>query len=101
MCCPSGTTWACNYQVFDDMQRELVLMTKPRHRNVLMVHGMYALGSFGSRSAGPFRPLPTHSRAAYVRSAETPAHLLLVMDLWDRSARSLLDDHNRVLKVKC
>ena len=35
-----------------------------------------------------------------VRSAETPAHLLLVMDLWDRSARSLLDDHNRVLKVQ-
>ncbi len=34
-----------------------------------------------------------------VRSAETQAHLLLVMDLWDRSARSLLDDHNRVLKV--
>jgi hypothetical protein len=29
------------YQVFDDMQRELVLMTKPKHRNVLMVHGMY------------------------------------------------------------
>ncbi len=36
-----------------------------------------------------------------VRSAETPAHLLLVMDLWDRSARSLLDDHRRALKVKC
>ena len=35
-----------------------------------------------------------------VRSAETPAHLLLVMDLWDRSARSLLDDHRRTLKVK-
>ncbi len=35
-----------------------------------------------------------------MRSAETPAHLLLVMDLWDRSARSLLDDHNRTLKVK-
>ena len=34
-----------------------------------------------------------------MRSAETPAHLLLAMDLWDRSARSLLDDHNRVLKV--
>ena len=34
-----------------------------------------------------------------VRSAETPAHLVLVMDLWDRSARSLLDDHNRALKV--
>ena len=35
-----------------------------------------------------------------MRSAETPAHLLLVMDLWDRSARSLLDDHRRALKVK-
>ncbi len=35
-----------------------------------------------------------------MRSAEAPAHLLLVMDLWDRSARSLLDDHNRTLKVK-
>ena len=34
-----------------------------------------------------------------MRSAETPVHLLLAMDLWDRSARSLLDDHNRVLKV--
>jgi hypothetical protein len=34
-----------------------------------------------------------------MRSAETPAHLLLAMDLWDRSARSLLDDNNRVLKV--
>jgi hypothetical protein len=35
-----------------------------------------------------------------VRSAETQAHLLLVMDLWDRSARSLLDDHSRTLRVK-
>jgi hypothetical protein len=35
-----------------------------------------------------------------VRSAETPAHLLLVMDLWDRSARSLLDDHSRTLRVQ-
>ena len=35
-----------------------------------------------------------------VRSAETQAHLLLVMDLWDRSARSLLDDPRRALKVK-
>ena len=35
-----------------------------------------------------------------MRSAETPAHLLLAMDLWDRSARSLLDDHRRTLKVK-
>ena len=35
-----------------------------------------------------------------MRSAETPAHLLLVMDLWDRSARSLLDDHSRALKVQ-
>ncbi len=84
------------------MQRELVLMTKPKHKNVLMVHGMYALGSLGSLSAGPFRPLCTlwSARAVGVRSAETPAHLLLVMDLWDRSARSLLDDHNRVLKVQ-
>ena len=32
----------CYYQVFDDMQRELVLMTTPKHKNVLMVHGMYA-----------------------------------------------------------
>jgi hypothetical protein len=35
-----------------------------------------------------------------VRSAETPAYLLLVMDLWDRSARSLLDDHSQTLKVE-
>jgi hypothetical protein len=35
-----------------------------------------------------------------MRSAETPVHLLLAMDLWDRSARSLLDDHNRTLKVE-
>ena len=82
------------------MQRELVLMTKPRHKNVLMVHGMYALGGF----VGAWWPGPATSAHALacvgVRSAETPAHLLLVMDLWDRSARSLLDDHNRVLKVK-
>jgi hypothetical protein len=36
------------------MQRELVLMTKPRHKNVLMVHGMYALGgSVGVRWPRP------------------------------------------------
>jgi hypothetical protein len=27
------------------MQRELVLMTKPKHKNVLVVHGMCVLGS--------------------------------------------------------
>jgi hypothetical protein len=49
------------------------------------------------RSSGP----ANHSSRLRVgvRSAETPAHLLLAMDLWDRSARSLLDDNNRVLKV--
>ena len=81
------------------MQRELVLMTKPKHRNVLMVHGMYARsGSVGVRWSGP----ANHSSRLRVgvRSAETQAHLLLVMDLWDRSARSLLDDHNRTLKVE-
>jgi hypothetical protein len=42
-CLRSGTTSCVRYdQVFDDMQRELVLMTKPKHKNVLMVHGMYA-----------------------------------------------------------
>jgi len=54
----------CALQIFSDMQRELVLMTKPKHKNVLMVHGMYALGALGSRSAGPFRPRPTLSRAS-------------------------------------
>ena len=33
-------------------------------------------------------------------SAETPAYLLLAMDLWDCSARSLLDDRNRRIKVR-
>ena len=40
-------------QVFDDMQRELVLMTKPKHKNVLMVHGMCVLGSLGSHTGRP------------------------------------------------
>ena len=31
--------------------------------------------------------------------AETTTELLLVTDLWDRSARNLLDDHKRRLKV--
>jgi hypothetical protein len=35
-----------------------------------------------------------------MRSAETQVHLLLAMDLWDISARSLLDDHRRTLKVE-
>ena len=33
-------------------------------------------------------------------SAETPAYLLLAMDLWDCSARSLLNVRNKVLKVR-
>ena len=33
-------------------------------------------------------------------SAETPAYLLLAMDLWDCSARSLLDDRNRRISVR-
>ena len=55
LCCSCGTTLCVRYdQVFDDMQRELVLMTKPRHKNVLMVHGMYALGgSVGVRWPRP------------------------------------------------
>ena len=43
----------CYYQVFDDMQRELVLMTTPKHKNVLMVHGMYARGALGSHTGSP------------------------------------------------
>jgi hypothetical protein len=81
------------------MQRELVLMTKPKHRNVLRVHGMYALGgSVGVRWSGP----ANHGSRLRVglRSAETQAHLLLALDLWDLSARSLLDDHRRTLKVQ-
>ncbi len=34
----------CSLQIFSDMQRELGLMTTPKHKNVLRVHGMYALG---------------------------------------------------------
>ncbi len=80
------------------MQRELVLMTKPKHKNVLRVHGMYALG--GSRWCPVVRPASHGSRLRVgMRSAETQAHLLLAMDLWDISARSLLDDHRRTLKV--
>ena len=29
-------------QIFSDMQRELVFMTKPKDPNVLVVHGVYA-----------------------------------------------------------
>ncbi len=83
----------CALQVFRDMQRELVLMTKPKHKNVLMVHGMYALGSsVGVWWSGP--PI-----TARMRSAETQAHFLLALDLWDLSARSLLDDDRQTLKV--
>ncbi len=57
-CLRSGNIWGlCYFQVFDDMQRELVLMTKPKHRNVLMVHGMYALGALGSQAGRPGRPV--------------------------------------------
>ncbi len=53
-CCPSSTTrGVCYDQVFDDMQRELVLMTTPKHKNVLMVHGMYARGALGSHTGSP------------------------------------------------
>jgi hypothetical protein len=46
------------------------------------------------------RPFNHSSRLRVgMRSAETQAHLLLAMDLWDLSARSLLDDHRRILKV--
>ena len=61
----SGTTGACvlYLQIFSDMQRELVLMTKPKHKNVLMVHGMYALGSsVGVRWSGP--PVTAHACAS-------------------------------------
>ena len=81
------------------MQRELVLMTKPKHKNVLMVHGMYALGDFvGVRWSGS--PIHGSHLRVGMRSAETQVHLLLAMDLWDISARSLLDDHRRTLKVE-
>ena len=54
-----------------------------------------------ARRPWPTKPTTAHALACVgVTSAETPAHLLLVMDLWDRSARSLLDDHRRTLKVK-
>jgi hypothetical protein len=33
------------------------------------------------------------------RRAETPSELLLVTDLWERSARNLLDDRKRRIKV--
>jgi hypothetical protein len=82
------------------MQRELVLMTTPKHKNVLRVHGMYAGGgSVRRREAVRFARHGSSPRVG-VRSAETQAHLLLAMDLWDRSARSLLDDHRRALKVE-
>jgi hypothetical protein len=95
----------CSAQIFSDMQRELVLMTKPRHHNVLVVHGMYALRALCWRAEAMATALPiAHGclksfAAAWRGSAETPAYLLLAMDLWDCSARSLLDDRNRVLKV--
>ena len=58
-----------SFQVFDDMQRELVLMTTPKHKNVLMVHGMYSLGSLGPRWSGP----PTAPRAlACARACAAP-----------------------------
>ena len=82
------------------MQRELVLMTTPKHKNVLRVHGMYALG-ISVRRREVVRPANHGSRLRVgMRSAETQAHLLLAMDLWDLSARSLLDDHRRTLKVQ-
>ncbi len=53
----------CALQIFSDMQRELVLMTKPKHKNVLMVHGMYALGGFvGVRWSGS--PVKAHTCAS-------------------------------------
>ncbi len=89
------------YQVFDDMSRELDLMTTPGHKNVLMVHGMYARGALGPRRAGPSTSASALACVG-VRSTEqkNPALLLLVMDLWDRSARSLLDDNILSLKVE-
>jgi hypothetical protein len=38
-------------------------------------------------------------RCSDLRRAETPSELLLVTDLWDRSARHLLDDRKRRIKV--
>jgi hypothetical protein len=38
-------------------------------------------------------------RCSDLRRAETPSELLLVTDLWDRSARNLLDDRKRRIKV--
>ncbi len=38
-------------------------------------------------------------RVCHLRRAETPSELLLVTDLWDRSARNLLDDRKRRIKV--
>ena len=82
------------------MQRELVLMTTPKHKNVLRVHGMYALGG-SVRRREVVRPAIHGSRLRVgMRSAETQVHLLLAMDLWDISARSLLDDRRRTLKVQ-
>jgi hypothetical protein len=39
------------------------------------------------------------SRWCHLCRAETPSELLLVTDLWDRSARHLLDDRKRRIKV--
>jgi hypothetical protein len=74
------------------MKSELAIMTKPKDPNVLVVYGVYV-----------FRPADggtsSFERSWHLRRAETPSELLLVTDLWDRSARHLLDDRKRRIKV--
>ncbi len=52
-----------------------------------------------TRSGPLFLANVVSERCCHLCRAETPTELLLVTDLWDRSARNLLDDRKRRIKV--
>ena len=87
---------AWHMQVYEDMKSELAIMTKPKDPNVLVVYGVYVFRPRRPRGVGGH---VVFERCSHLRRAETPTELLLVTDLWDRSARHLLDDRKRRIKV--